>query len=168
MVVKYEVDPDKEFDKAVKDAAKQVADLTIPLTLITQSWFKSNRAFFDLKGPGKFADLSDNYKKRKKASVGFIYPILKRAGALEASITNPGDGYAISEIVNKTAVILGTKIPYAAPLQFGTKNIPARPFVMIGAEQTGPPEFNKRKQEWIELIGKYVLDQSKELGTVTP
>ena len=168
MVVKFEVDVDKEFKRALESAAKAVGDLTIPLTLITQSWFKSNRAIFDLKGPGKYEDLNKDYKPRKRAAVGFVYPILKRTGALERSITDPKDSDAISEIINGKTAILGSKIPYGPYHQLGTKKMPARPFVLIGAEQTAPPELNKRRDAWVALIEKFVLDKSSQFGKGTP
>src|SRR5688572_19842345 len=104
-IVSFKVDPDKQFQTAVKDALKQVKDLTIPFTLMTKSWFQGNKAIFALKGPGKYTDLSDAYKIQKKNAVGFIYPILRRSGVLEKSLTVPGDSNAISIILNKNTLV---------------------------------------------------------------
>jgi phage gpG-like protein len=162
-VTKYTVDPDKDFAKAISEALKECDDLTVPLTLIAKSWFKSNKAIFQLKGPGKYTDLSENYKKQKKKAVGFIYPILRRSGVLEESITNPTDSNSINLIINKNTLILGTKVPYASKHQFG-EGVPRRPFVLIGAEQTGPEEFNQRRAAWIKTIQTHVLQVSGKLG----
>lgn len=167
MVVKFEVDPDKQLQKALQKAAEEVKDLTIPLGLITQSWFKSNRAIFAVSGPGKYTDLSEVYKVRKKKEVGFIYPILRKSGALEQSITKPGDSNSIAVLINKTTLILGSKIPYGPNHQFG-KTVPQRPWVLVGAEQTAPPELNRRRLAWIEIISDYVLQKAAQAGKVKP
>lgn len=160
--IEFIVDPGDRFKNAMTKAIASVDDLTIPLQLIARQWFKSNRALFLLKSQGKFADLSDAYKEQKEKLVGFVYPILKRSGALEQSVTDPQDSDAISVIVNKTGLILGTKKRYALYLHFGTKKMPARPFVMIGAEQTGPEEFNLRESAWVATIEDYVMKRVKK------
>jgi phage gpG-like protein len=166
MAVKFQVDSDKAFQKAIQDALREVSDLTIPYTLIAKSWFQGNKAIFSLKGPGKYVDLKENYKKQKQKAVGFIYPILKRSGALEQSITNPTDSNSINLIINKNTLILGTKIPYGAPHQFGAPriNLPARPFILIGAEQTAPDQLNRRRDAWIAIIEDYVTQVSRKFS----
>ncbi len=166
-VTKYVVDSDKKFSQAIKDALEQVDDLTIPFTLIAKSWFKSNKAIFALKGPGKYQDLSPKYKKQKQKSVGFVYPILRRSGVLEESVTNPASPNSINLILNKNTLVLGTKVPYGAYHQFGTSKLPARPFVLIGAEQVSPPELNRRVDAWIEIVKDYVLQASRSAGTLS-
>lgn len=164
MVIKIEVDPGDEFNRAVKKTIKEVEDLTIPFTLISKSWFQSNKAIFKLKGKGKYEDLSARYKKAKQAMVGFTYPILKLHGALEKSITEPTAKGAISLILNKQTLVLGTAISYAQFHQKGTAFMPARPAVLVGAEQTAPPELNKRQEIWIETLANYVLERAKQVG----
>ncbi|HVH96869.1 MAG TPA: hypothetical protein VM682_08000, partial [Bacillus sp. (in: firmicutes)] len=166
-------DAGKQFQKAIDDALKKVNDLTIPFTLITKSWFKGNSFIFDLKGPGKYTDLAPdsgmskyNYKARKMKMVGFVYPILKLFGVLESSLTEPGDSNAIAVITNGTTLTLGTKVPYAQYLHTGTKHMPMRPVIIIGAEQSGPIDPNNRQQAWIAQIQDYVLKASANVGTV--
>lgn len=166
-MVNYQVDPDKKFQAAITAALKEVSDLTIPYTLITKSWFKGNRAIFALKGPGKYVDLTPGYKKQKKKAVGFVYPILRRSGALERSITEPGDPASISLIINKTTLILGTKVPYGKYHQFGTKRLPKRPFILVGAEQVSPPDLNRRREAWLQIISDYVMQASRKFGDQT-
>lgn len=164
MVIKIEVDPGDEFTKAVKKTIKEVEDLTIPFTLISKSWFQSNKAIFRLKGKGKYEDLSSGYKKLKQKQAGFIYPILKLSGKLEKSITDPTATGAISLILNKQTLVLGTAVSYAQFHQKGTRYMPARPPVLVGAEQTAPTELNKRQEIWIETLANYVLERSKQVG----
>jgi hypothetical protein len=155
--LRVQIDPDGKFAEAVSDAIKKVDDLRPAFMAIIPSWFKSNRAIFLLKGPGKFEDLTSAYKRQKQRAVGFMYPILRRSGFLEKSITESGDSDSIVRMT-KTDMDLGTSIPYAG---FVHKR---RPFIMIGAEQTGPEEFNVRRQRWIETIENYVLQVAEQSG----
>lgn len=158
---------DKEFQRAIDATLKKVDDMTIPFNLMTQSWFKSNQAIFALSGPGKYQDLSDRYKPIKQSAWGFIYPILKASGRLMASITKPGDTDSIAMILNKRTLILGTKTPYAEYHQFGTNRLPARPFVLLGAEQVSPPEVNRRRDAWIKIMSDWANQVSATIGPVT-
>lgn len=172
------VDPDDQFKWALRRAIEKVGDLSVPYTLITQSWFKSNRAIFALKGPGKYQDLSTRpffawwepkgsplhrqfnggYKEYKQAKVGFVYPILKRTGRLAASLTEPSSPDSVHLTVNRTVLMLGTKVPYGPPHQDGApkRNLPKRPFVLLGPEQVSPPEINRRRDAWIAIVENYV------------
>ncbi len=157
------VDPDKSFQEAVLAARDAVGDLTIPFTLISKSWFQSNKFIFEVKGgPGKYADLSERYKKWKQKKAKFIYPVLKLSGALEKSITDPKDKNAISYIINGRSLFLGTKDYKAGYLQTGTKRMPARPPVLIGAESVAPSDLNTRRDLWIGTIVDYVLKKTAQ------
>lgn len=165
----YKVDPSGKFQAALAEAARQVEDLTIPFIEIAKDWQQGNKFIYALKGPGKFADLKDAYKDRKQATLGFIYPILRgETKRLEESLTRPDSPDAILEVVNKKSLLLGTKVEYGYWLNFGTSKMKKRPFVMIGAEQTGPPEFNKREQAWIFILKSFVLQKMAEAGVGKP
>lgn len=157
------VDPGKKFQAAIDDALTKVDDLTIPFIDIAKEWFKGNSAIFALSGHGKWDDLSEGYKKSKKASLGFIYPMFRGAtNRLEKSLINPKDSGSVNQIINKKTLIMGTKVtsksgePYPQFLQLGTKKMPERPFVLIGPEQTGPEAFNKRYELFINHIQNYL------------
>ncbi len=169
VVVKFQVDPDQEFQKAVLKARGEVGDLTIPFTLIAKSWFQSNSFIFKVTGSsGKYVDLSAKYKAWKLRTAKFIYPVLRLSGDLEKSITDATDKNAISIIINKRSLFLGTKVPYAGWLQEGTKNkdgsvkMPARPPVLIGAESVAPSGLNTRRDLWIKTIADYVVKKTAQ------
>ncbi len=168
-MLSFQVDPDQKFAKAVDQAAKEVGDLTVPLTLIAKQWFQSNKAIFSLSGPGKYKDLSPTYKKAKAKKYGTVYPIFgTKDGPLESSITDPSSPNSVNNIVNRTALFVGTRVPYAIYHQSDAPRtkIPFRPMVLIGSEQTAPPALNQRREIWIEMIYKYVADISrKRLGS---
>lgn len=158
----FEVDPKKELRKALRNAARQVDNLTIPLKLISQEWFKSNRAIFSLKGHGKYVDLKELTKKYKQREVGFVYPILRRSHQLEQSITEPETPEAISQIINKKDLVLGTRTPYAHFHQEGTKYLPIRPMVLFGNEQVAPEALKTRIGIWQERLVDYVRQVTEE------
>jgi phage gpG-like protein len=165
MVIEFVVDQDKRFQKSVQDALKQVSDLTIPFNLITKSWFKGNKSIFSLSGKGKYEDLSPKYKARKASVLGSAYPILRgMTGRLESSITDPTSRDSIAVILNKRSLVLGTSTPYGPYLQMGTNKMPARPFILLGAEQVSPSEINRRKEAWINIIGDYVKQVAERMA----
>lgn len=160
MVMKVQADPQEKLRSALREASKQVQDLTVPLGLITQQWFKSNAAIFTLGGPGKYVDLSEIYKKQKSKAVGFVYPILKRTGKLSESITDPRHTNSIALVVNKNSLTLGTNVTYAQFLDKGTSKMPARPVVLFGNEQVAPKALNRRIKQWEKMILDYALEVS--------
>lgn len=161
-MVEIKVDPKKKLAQALKEAGEKVSDLTIPLTLIAQQWFKSNRAIFDLSGPGKYVDLSDLYRKRKESQVGFVYPILKRTGAIERSITKPSDANSVNYIIGKKSLLVGTNVAYAIYHQSEGRRskMPRRPMVLFGNEQVAPGALEGRIEIWQTMIYDYVAQVS--------
>jgi phage gpG-like protein len=144
----------------MKRARDEAIDLRVPFGLITASWYKSNKAIFALKGPGKYADLKDSTKKQKKARFGHVYPILRASGVLEKSITQPGAQYGIAK-QGKQELTLGSSVPYGGYLQSGTKFMPSRPFVLLGAEQVAPSGINNRDRVWVRMITDYVSQKTQ-------
>ncbi len=178
---KYEIDPSGKFAKAIKKATKDVSDLRIPFGLMTREWYKANRSIFELKGPGKYEDLRPRTKTEKIRLFGKVYPILEASDALKLSMTVPGNTGSVANIINKTILVLGTKVKsqdgedYPSHLHFGFqprrrgkkvgKKVKARPFVLLGGEQVATPRINLRRKLWIEMLEQYVLDVSKEFAT---
>lgn len=107
-------------------------DLRYEFEEVVRSLLKYNQRQFNLKGNGKYAPLSESYKKWKKKHFPG-QPIMVLTGRLRNSITNAGDSIAgnndrVVEI-NKTSMNFGTKVPYSGFLQYGTKKMPARPIL---------------------------------------
>ena len=170
-MVTLTVDPNKEFEKALKDASRKMDDLRIPMSLIAKEWFKSNRAIFSTAGYGKYEKYKSNYAKWKMKQFGRIQ-VLKVSGQLEKSLTNPRNEFSVNQIINKKTLIVGTKVlskkgaPYAIYLQNGTKFMKARPPVLFGTEQIAPTKLNKRVSNWGLILRAYVLQKSKTFGTI--
>lgn len=184
MVISYEVDPGGKFKQAITDALNQVNDLTIPFNLIAKNWYKSNSAIFALKGPGKYPPLGgmnpnaiaikgttqtrrQRAEARKEKKYGFAYPLLKATGALEDSLTQPGNEHAVKWIINGKTLLLGTNLDYAIYHQSdeARTKLPFRPFLFIGSEQTAPAEIqNNRQTAWINIVGEYVKQVVAQVG----
>lgn len=151
---------DKDFIAQMKKAREAALDLSVPFRLIQQSWFKGNRAIFDVKqGPGKYPDLKKSTKKQKLRQFGSIYPVLRATGFLERTMIKPGDQ---ANFIGKSYMTVGTSVPYAHFLQDGTKKMVARPPVLLGPEQVAPKEINTRKQKWIEMITEFITESLGE------
>ncbi len=140
MPIAVEVSNYARLSGALQDYIKVFGDATEPLTSIVNDWFQNNKQIFALKGKGKYVDLSEGYKQFKKEFFGFIYPILRASGKLERSITDKKDNDAIA-VVTKKEAIMGTSTktkdgaPYPSYLQYGTKRMPARPFIFKDERQ---------------------------------
>ena len=68
-------------------------------------------------------------------------------------------------VVNKKNLLLGTKVPYAGFLQFGTKNMPARPYLVVGTESgtwAKSEHIQRRKKAWMAILEKYCADSLKK------
>lgn len=168
--VSYVVDPENKFKEAIKRAKLETSDLRIPLTLIAKDWFNTNRTIFNLKGPGRYRDLKPNTKAQKKRKFGFVYPILEASGKLSASVTQPTNANAVNEIINKAMLVVGTSVPYAGFLQFGTKNMPSRPFVFFGPESRewgSDKTFAVRPTQWLNIINSFILEKLGAVGEVS-
>jgi len=171
-MAQYDVDPDNRLANAIKRAVRDLGDLTEPFQLMTREWYKGNVSIFDKnrQGPGKYADLSPRYKRRKQRKWGFTYPILRASGKLADSMTNPTHSDSIAVIVNKRELHLGTKVKskknhaYGASLHFGTRKMPARPFALIGGEQVATKQVNQRRENWINLINDWVRQVSEKVA----
>lgn len=169
--IKFQVDEKLKFNKAVIKARKKLDNLSVPLKLISRSWFKGNRSQFDLgrKGPGKYIDFKyEDVKEQKEREVGFVYPILVRSGKLMRSMTDASNPDSVNKIVNKRVLILGTKVtgknnaPYPFFLNFGTKfTAGARPVVLLGSEQVATQDQSRRMKTWVHTLEDFVIQKSK-------
>lgn len=171
--IRYNVDPNKELQAAIKEAMGAFKDLSIPFKLITNDWFKSNKAIFTLKGPGKYTDLSEKYADYKRKKLGSEYPILRFSGLLAKSVTEPKDPNSINLILNNNTLVLGTTVPYAHYHQFGTKvksieRLPIRPIIFTNGEQSSPDDKYNRNGAWIKIVKDWALQMSEKVGKVTP
>lgn len=155
----YKVDAQGVFKRAVDEAKKQAGNLTVPLKLIAADFYKSQRGLFQQSGAGGYQDLTAAYKKQKRRQVGFVYPILKRTGALERSTTNDGDANAFMQIANGSVLFIGSRVPYAGFVAG------KRPFIFLGPEvpRIATSEQRGRLERWVKILNDHALDSAKGL-----
>ena len=82
------------------------------------------------------------------------HPLLIKSGALRQSIK--------WRLAGTNAVVVGSDKKYGPYHQFGTKNMPARPFFPIDAHGRLVPEMARKINRTIERI------YAEELGKITP
>lgn len=160
----YSIENDAKFRAGLKAAAAAVGDLTIPLTLISKDFYRSEKAIFKLKGPGQYDDLKEKTKDDKRRKGFSVYPILKRTGRLEGSLTNPTHPEAYNQILNKTILVIGTDVPYGVYHQSDRprKKIPLRKFLFIGPESKFATSDQKgRLERWMNILQGYVMQRLK-------
>lgn len=159
MELQYAFDQNSSFQKKINEVYKATGDLTIPLTLIAREWFRGNKSIFALKGPGRYKDLTSNYKNFKRRNYGFVYPIMMASGRLMASITDPPSDESINRILaDKKTLQLGTTVPYGVYHQsfLPRKKMPYRPFLFVGVEQIAPTDIKQRRvKNWIKILDSY-------------
>lgn len=86
-------------------------------------------------------------RKDKKAT----HPLLIRSGDLRQNFR--------SVVTGPDTVVVGTKVKYAGYHQFGTKNMPARPFFPIDADGQLTPTVQRDIKDNVEAIYKKEIDK---------
>jgi hypothetical protein len=166
----YSVDNDRLFREALAKAREQSSDLRIPLGLIARDFFKSQKAIWMLKSEGGYPPLAQSTIDRKERANKPIYPLLKDTGLLEQSMTNPKHPQGVNLIVNKTTLLLGTKVEYGVYHQSDRprKKIPLRKFLFIGPEarRFATSDQMGRLVRWVKILEDNVLKQLEKLGKV--
>lgn len=135
-LIQYNFVNNTEFQGVLKSAIKQIGNLKWALQRISEDFYISEKAIFQLKSRGGYTDLDDVYAKRKQKKFGFTYPILKATGRLEKAITSKNSPDSIN-IVGKQTLIIGEKTGYGIyhnSNKTPRKKIPQRMFVFIGPE----------------------------------
>jgi len=176
----FNVEQDEAFKRALDRAKAEVSDLRPALKSIAADFYRSQKAIFNLRGPGQFEPFKKStavqavgkngkpgkvktlkespYQKRKIKEFGFDYPLLKAGGTLEESVTSPSGRGAIY-ILEKQDVTIGTDVPYAKYHQSDKprKKIPLRKFLFIGAEGWTDNKLSGRLPRWMNILNTYVL-----------
>lgn len=180
----YVVENDERVSQALRRAASVSSDLKIPFSMIAKDFQKSRKAIFALKSAGEYPDLStrpffawwerddklrreylNGYKEYKEAKWGFAYPILKRTGRLEKSVTDAADPENVTRI-GPIEMELGTRVPYAVYHQSDEprSRIPLRKFLFIGPESKkyANTEISGFPERALNTLNSFVLRTLKK------
>jgi hypothetical protein len=178
-IVSFITENDDEFKKLLDDVGKDISDFRIPFGLISNHFYRGNRKIFSLRGPGLYPDLggfkpSEKIKVKgvfitrraaakfyKNEEVGFIYPLLKRTGKLEASLSSR-NGPNAEHFIGRNSLVMGTKVDYAKYHQSDRPRtrIPQRKMIFIdggGKEVAKDAIISGRLQAWTNIINDYVV-----------
>jgi len=177
-IISFIPENDLEFQKILKKIGKQISDFRIPFNLIGNHWYRGNRKIFSLKSEGlypvyggfnpteKVPFLGQLTTKREKAEVlkseefGFIFPMMKRTGVLEKSLSNRSSAFAVF-FAGRSELVMGTDVPYAKFHQsdkLPRKILPQRKIIFIDG---GPAEIAQdafisgRAEAWNKIIVEY-------------
>jgi phage gpG-like protein len=89
---------------------------------------KSNKEQFNLKGIGQYAPLSPPYKEQKFKKYG-KKPILVASGRLKKSVSDKQKQAESIRYHDHKGYEIGTSVPYAQYLHYGTDKMPKRPVI---------------------------------------
>lgn len=176
----WTIENNKVFQEALERLEKHTSDLRIPLTLIANDFYRSQRKLFTLKSAGLYPPLGGfNYNDkvrygggtltkrqvaeiRKEERTGHFWaPILfGKTGDLRDSTLSRSHEFSIFNL-NKQSLAIGTSIPYAKYHQSskGRTVMPYRKFVFIDG---GPADISKdsaisgRRQRWLNIIDDHI------------
>ena len=173
--IKYNLENAAQLQKIIKSAADRIGDLRFAFGEISRDFYKSQKAIFQLKGPGGYKDLNPTYKTQKKNAVGFAYPILKRSGKMARAATNPQAPGAINKISKKELLIgasrnvNGVDVAEVHNSDAPRKKIPQRKFIFIGPEvswfhQRDRQQKGGRLTRWGNIIEGYAQEVLKNRG----
>ncbi|VAX17041.1 hypothetical protein MNBD_NITROSPINAE04-857 [hydrothermal vent metagenome] len=129
------------IDMLFKEERERLQNISPALFSFARPLYDSIIENFYSGGRPPWAPLAPGYLKRKTES-GYSPDILIRTGALLNSIRVTPEG-------GKVTATAG--VEYAAPLQYGTGNIPQRPFLMLQPED---------EEELSRLVVEYIAGVS--------
>lgn len=183
----YSVDADEVFGEALRKARREMADLRPAFAEIARDFYKTQKAIFNLGGPGQYPDLSEKpftawweddkklkkfyakgYKEYKEAKFGFAYPILKATGALEKAVTRK-DGPGNITVIGRQSLLMGHRdsaIPYGKFHQSDkarSGRLPLRKYLFIGPE-SGKGPLKGRVQRWTKILETWTLKKNEKAG----
>ena len=177
-IISFIPENDDAFRKALDDVRDKVQDFTIPFSLIANDFYRSNRKLFSLKSGGLYPPYGgfspfetvfyrgtrttkkDRAENEKLEKFGFIFPMLKRTGKLETSLSGksaPGAEF----FVGRSQLIMGTKVDYAKYHQSDRPRtkLPQRKMIFIDggpAERAKDASISGRRERWINILNDYV------------
>lgn len=160
----FAIDNEAEFSRQLERLGELTSDFRIPLNLIANDFFRSQKKIFTLRSAGRYPELAQSTidQKERLLGKGNAWPILFRTGRLAKSTlsrNHPESGFYIGT----QELVLGTKVPYAIYHQSDAprSRIPLRKVVFLdgGPFDEAKDGKNGRRERW----GNYIFDYIKKL-----
>lgn len=177
-IISFIPENDEAFKRGLKRLAQATDDFRIPFGLIGRHWYRGNKKIFGLASRGLYPGFGgfkpsekiqfkgqpttrrEAAEVTKSEEVGFIFPLLKRSGALEASLSSRSAKGAVF-FAGKHDLLMGTKIGYAIFHQSDKKRftLPQRKVIFISggpAEKAKDSVVSGRREAWLNLINDHI------------
>lgn len=177
-LVSFITDNDKSFERGIQRLAKTVSDFRKPFAAISNDWYKSNKIIFGLKSKGLYHEFGGfksqdkvMYKgiertkqyvaeDKKRCEVGFVFPLLKRHGDLEASMLSKTNAKA-EYFLGRQTLIMGTNVSYAKYHQSDRdrRTLPQRKMVFISGGPNEPSRDSAvtgRIERWLNIMNTHI------------
>lgn len=177
-IISFIPENDEAFKRGLKRLADTVDDFRIPFGLIGRHWYRGNKKIFGLASRGlypgfggfnpteKIQFLGKPTTRREAAEVtkseevGFIFPLLKRSGKLEASLSSRSAKGAVF-FAGKHDLLMGTSIPYAIFHQSDEDRftLPQRKVIFISggpAEKAKDSFVSGRREAWLNIMNDHI------------
>lgn len=157
-MVEIEVLPLKRLADKVKKLGDKISDLRPLFEQLSAVFYKSEKQIFQLRGPGRYKDLSDDYAIAKQRKFGFKYPILFATGELAASLLDRGNKGSVN-IIERRFMAIGTSIDHAVyhHSKLPRSIIPRRPLWLEDKGNQMEVRFNRTVQAYFDkmLVGAF-------------
>jgi phage gpG-like protein len=170
-MISYSIENDKKFQAALARAKAVTSDLRVPLNMIAKDFYRSQKAIWQLKGPGQYPDLAQFTKDKRIRELQPFYPILKRSGELQEAASTPGARGNVTRIYDNRVLTVGVEaamVPYAIFHQSDKPRtkIPQRKFMFIGPEAKRFANSDQvgRLERWLNYLNYHVLQTLKKQG----
>ena len=157
----FAIKNEAEFRRQLERLKELTSDFRIPLNLIANDFYRSEKKIFSLKSAGRYPELAQSTidQKERLLGKGNAWPILFRTGRLAKSLLSK-DAPEAEFYIGKQELILGTSVPYAIYHQSDAarSRIPQRKVVFIdgGPLDNAKDGKNGRRERWGNIIFNYI------------
>lgn len=158
---KFAIENEAEFSRQLDRLQELTSDFRIPLNMIANDFYRSQKKIFTLKSAGRYPELAQSTidYKEKFHGKGNAWPILVMTGRLARSLLSK-DGPEGEFRIGKQELIMGTSVPYAIYHQSDAprSRLPQRKVVFIdgGPLDDAKDGKNGRRERWGNIIFNYI------------
>lgn len=161
MSFQFAIENEALFREQLERLGELTSDFRIPLSLIANDFYRSEKKIFSLKSAGRYPELAQSTidQKEKLLGKGNAWPILFRTGRLARSLLDRSSAEA-EFLLTKQDLIMGTAVPYAIYHQSDAlrSRIPQRKVVFIDGGPLDEAKDGKygRRDRWQNIIFSHI------------
>jgi len=157
----FAIENEALFQRQLERLGELTSDFRIPLNLIANDFYRSQRKIFTLRSAGRYPELAQSTidQKERLLGKGNAWPILFRTGRLAKSVLDRNSPEA-EFFIGKQTLIMGTSVPYAIYHQSDAprSRLPLRKVVFLdgGPFDEAKDGKNGRRERWGSIIFDYI------------